>query len=756
MTSIARLKDRARKFEQKEDWQAAITAYQRVLETEEGRDELDLELGLYNRIGDLYLRLGQTDQAVSYYEMAADKYAEAGFYNNAIALCNKALRHRPGRPEVYLKLSRLSMEQGFLVDARRWILDYAERKVKAGGVSEALAALADFAEESEDPDIRQLVAQHLASHDRQDEAVEQLRKAHAMWVERGDREAAERVAEKAAEIDPSVFLGGAEEDEVREFGAEDVGSESPAGGLTGLETTSISPPGAVDADEPAADEGAGTLGGLETFDDGGDAAEPDALPMLETGFEDDAEEDVEPLPLLDEDEDDDVIEIAPPPGPTRGVPPEAARSPAADVPEPKAPTPEPAVETPAPAGPAEEEPVVEPAAREPEPEPEPEEPAPAPEEPTPEAPEGRPAVSPVAEGPKPRVEPDDASGEPPLSLDLGEYGGYGVGGEVEPDVKPPPDAMDIDLGSLDLGVDVSGNTAGAGADLDVETVLNRARELVSRGLATEALKELRLLSGSGVGPDVYRQALPIVKEVIRHDPNDTVALQRRVEYAVRTGDKELLVDAYTDLADALARLGSETKAQAMYQRVLDLDPENEGALEALGPAAGSGEAPVDLDAVLDEDDHGGAVEPQGEEGEEGEEGFAAMLSQFRAKSADRVSAEDAGDHYDLGLAFKEMGLIDEAIAEFQRALTGGEERLKVYEELGQCFMLKGQFNVAIKVLNRALQVPYEDDEERIGVFYHLGQCYEELGQRARAREAYEKVLVLDKSFADVPDRVARL
>mgnify|MGYP006175022953 CR=1 FL=1 len=142
MTSIAKLKDRARKHEQREDWKAAIEAYQQVLEAEQSEAELELELGLFNRIGDLYLRINQTDQAVSYYEQAADKYAEAGFFNNAIALCNKALRHRPDRARIYLKLSRLCAEQGFTTDARRWILDYAEREVKAGRVDAALDGLA--------------------------------------------------------------------------------------------------------------------------------------------------------------------------------------------------------------------------------------------------------------------------------------------------------------------------------------------------------------------------------------------------------------------------------------------------------------------------------------------------------------------------------------------------------------------------------------------------------------------------------------
>jgi tetratricopeptide (TPR) repeat protein len=103
-----------------------------------------------------------------------------------------------------------------------------------------------------------------------------------------------------------------------------------------------------------------------------------------------------------------------------------------------------------------------------------------------------------------------------------------------------------------------------------------------------------------------------------------------------------------------------------------------------------------------------------------------------------------------------MGLIDEAIGEFQAALSAGEERLKVYEELGRCFMLKDQYNVALKVLTRALKVPHRDETELIGVHYLLGTCYEKLGHRLEAREAYERVLAMDDSFEDVPERLTRL
>ena len=136
--------------------------------------------------------------------------------------------------------------------------------------------------------------------------------------------------------------------------------------------------------------------------------------------------------------------------------------------------------------------------------------------------------------------------------------------------------------------------------------------------------------------------------------------------------------------------------------------------------------------------------------------FAELLSQFKQKVAAHVSSEDAAAHYDLGLAFKEMGLIDEAIGEFQIALRAGDMRLKVYEELGQCFLLKEQYNIAEKVLRRALEVGYRDELELLGVYYHLARAYEAVGKRDEARDAYERVLGLDINFRDVTARLARL
>jgi Flp pilus assembly protein TadD len=80
----------------------------------------------------------------------------------------------------------------------------------------------------------------------------------------------------------------------------------------------------------------------------------------------------------------------------------------------------------------------------------------------------------------------------------------------------------------------------------------------------------------------------------------------------------------------------------------------------------------------------------------------------------------------------------------------------VYEELGSCFIQKQQYSVAVTVLNRAVTLPYKDESELLGVYYNLGRAHEELGQRAEARSAYEKIIAIDIGFGDTTERLSKL
>src|SRR3990170_7840354 len=161
MSNVEKLKKKAAEFEQKKQFDRALEVYVQIIEHTKGNEEKDV--AIYNRVGDLYLRLNKTDQAVHYYEQAVDLYTEGGYLNNAIALCNKILRHAPKRNQIYYKLGKISAKKGFNSDAKKNFLEYADRMHKAGRDTDAFKALEEFADlcPGQD-DIRLMLAEQLA------------------------------------------------------------------------------------------------------------------------------------------------------------------------------------------------------------------------------------------------------------------------------------------------------------------------------------------------------------------------------------------------------------------------------------------------------------------------------------------------------------------------------------------------------------------------------------------------------------------
>jgi tetratricopeptide (TPR) repeat protein len=136
--------------------------------------------------------------------------------------------------------------------------------------------------------------------------------------------------------------------------------------------------------------------------------------------------------------------------------------------------------------------------------------------------------------------------------------------------------------------------------------------------------------------------------------------------------------------------------------------------------------------------------------------FEEMLRRFKRGVAENVEAEDYEAHYDLGVAYKEMGLTDEAIAEFQKSLRGGTHRVRSYEALGQCFVEKEQYPIAAALLRRATEVQGTDDQQLVGVLYLLGFATEHLGRPEEALPYYLRVFAVDIEFRDIAERVAAL
>jgi tetratricopeptide (TPR) repeat protein len=103
-----------------------------------------------------------------------------------------------------------------------------------------------------------------------------------------------------------------------------------------------------------------------------------------------------------------------------------------------------------------------------------------------------------------------------------------------------------------------------------------------------------------------------------------------------------------------------------------------------------------------------------------------------------------------------MGLLDEAIAEFQKALRAPEGRLRTSEALGICFFDKGQYAISETVLRRAVETIDGGDEAKIGLLYWLGRAAEAQGKAPDAIGSYERALAVDIRFMDLSQRIHRL
>jgi tetratricopeptide (TPR) repeat protein len=189
-------------------------------------------------------------------------------------------------------------------------------------------------------------------------------------------------------------------------------------------------------------------------------------------------------------------------------------------------------------------------------------------------------------------------------------------------------------------------------------------------------------------------------------------------------------------------------------------PPAPGPVPPRAPAEAAGASFVDLGSMILEEegprDTRMRIDRHEPEDQDEQREFKEILEQFKRGIEQNLDSEDYQAHYDLGIAFKEMGLLDEAIAEFQKALRAPEGRLRTSEALGLCFFEKGQHAIAETVLRRAVETIDGGDEAKIGLLYWLGRAAEAQGKDRDAIGSYERALAVDIRFMDLGERIHRL
>jgi len=143
--------------------------------------------------------------------------------------------------------------------------------------------------------------------------------------------------------------------------------------------------------------------------------------------------------------------------------------------------------------------------------------------------------------------------------------------------------------------------------------------------------------------------------------------------------------------------------------------------------------------------------------------LSEIFDQFRSEVGELgADDEDLETHYNLGIAYREMGLIEEAISEFQKVAKGSSKgqafryAMQCCTLLGLAFMEKGQPAIAATWYERALAMPGLDQESILALRYDLGVAQELAGDMAGARKSFSQVYGMNIDYRDVAERLSSL
>lgn len=225
--------------------------------------------------------------------------------------------------------------------------------------------------------------------------------------------------------------------------------------------------------------------------------------------------------------------------------------------------------------------------------------------------------------------------------------------------------------------------------------------------------------------NIFPEALEIYERIIEKHPGHPAAMEK--------------------LAYVKAQMGEAAPAQPAAAAKPAAKP---------APAASDDEPLFDLAAELEEElDFG--EEAQAAAAEEEPPSFEDIFSQFK-KGVERELKDDAGAHYDLGIAYKEMGLVKDAVGEFEIAMKNPERLVECCNMIAICYQELGENQKAVDYYLKGLEAPGCPPEAALNMEYEIACVYEALGDIRNAAQHFKKVVDQDKTYRDVGERIRAL
>jgi tetratricopeptide (TPR) repeat protein len=311
------------------------------------------------------------------------------------------------------------------------------------------------------------------------------------------------------------------------------------------------------------------------------------------------------------------------------------------------------------------------------------------------------------------------------------------------------------------------------AEIVAETAEEPVVEVVAKEPEDERLKELLIEAEVLARYELLDKAIEKYEEIIVTEPTHRVSYQKLVDLLLEQSSFERVaelalafrtlteeteeVDQWESMATQLTEAGFKIKKS----KITAPEPVVEEA--AISPAVAA-ESEVfdsegqffDLASELERELDGEAGATEELEIASDEQSIEEIVEGFRKGMAETLSPEDYDTHYNLGIAYREMGLADEAISEFQLAAKDSRYLIDCCSLLASCFVEKGFPELAVKWYNEGLDSPTISQEEVLGLQYELGDLYLTLGEAEEARQRFVEIYGVNSDYRDVSSKLASL
>ncbi len=270
----------------------------------------------------------------------------------------------------------------------------------------------------------------------------------------------------------------------------------------------------------------------------------------------------------------------------------------------------------------------------------------------------------------------------------------------------------------------------------------------------------------------YPKAIALYKQAIKINPGWEKPHEKLAELYQVQGFTREAASQYVKLSEILEKTGESDEATAFMQKAAELDPAHRtvnkkaqafdvreaGMMDPLPKASSQPEVRrtdfYDLHDELDREIEELNIDASAENLVDD----TGVESVFKALEENAV--EDGKDDplflYNMGLAYRETGLLDEAIESFRKVIVTGEKLFDAYIMLGISYREQGMFQESLRSLKEGACLEEASTDMKVGILYEIAQTYKSLGDNQSALKIFREIQKEHRDFKDVELEIVRL